>query len=169
MNCRRKRKSFSKNKRAQPANLNETHRERNGVGTQTSFVAMGGTNPGETVFHTDVEEYNGSAWTSTAEMVIALKNAAGIIGTSSDSAILAGGQNANPTTNVDNSQVYNGTAVAPGVSPALSIRSGNQGVGTIAAGGFIAGRGPQTASANKTEEFVGETSVASTAKTIDFD
>mgnify|MGYP007000299583 len=73
----------------------------------------------------------------------------------------------NPTTNVDNSQVYNGTAVATGVSPALSIRSGNQGVGTIAAGGFIAGRGPQTAAANKTEEFVGETTAAAAVKTID--
>ena len=146
----------------QPATLNETHRERNGVGTQSSYVAMGGTNPGETVFHTDVEEYNGSAWTSVAELVVESKNAAGIIGNSASGAIYCGGQNSNPATNVDGSQVFNGTTVFTGVSPAFVARSGNQGAGTTSSG-LISGR--YNPADNKTEEFTGETT-ALNLKTI---
>ena len=150
----------------QPATLNETHRERNGVGTQSSFVAMGGTNPGETVFHTDVEEYNGSAWTSLTDMVVKSKNAGGIFGNSAAGAIYCGGQNSNPATNVSGSQVFNGTTVFTGVSPAFSARSGNQGAGTTSAGLISARYSPAN---SKTEHFTPESTAAKDAKTIDFD
>ena len=127
---------------------------------------MGGTNPGETVFYTDVEEYNGSAWTSVAEMIVASKNAAGIIGNSAAGAVYCGGQNDNPNTNVDGSQVFNGTTVFTGVNPAFSARSGNQGAGTTSSGLISARYSPAN---SKTEEFTGETTAARAVKTIDFD
>ena len=133
-----------------------------GCGTQSSFIAMGGDNPGETARQDEVEEWNGTSWTEVADLVLAMKNGM-IMGHAADGAVTNGGTS-QADTNTSTTQIFNGTSVITGPSSTIATRSGNQGCGTAAAG-FICGRYP---SHQTCEEWNGET-IADTASTIDFD
>ena len=147
---------------AQTGTLNSGHRERNGCGTQSSFIAMGGANPGETAMQDEVEEWNGTAWTEVADMVTAVKSGQ-IMGHAADGAVFNSGL-LQPGTAINTTQIFDGTNVVTGPSSTLAQASGNQGCGTAAAG-FLAARYNPTAA---TEEWNGETT-AETPSTIDFD
>jgi len=139
---------------AQPGNMNDGLRERTGCGTQSSFIAFGGANPGETAMSADTEEWDGTTWTQTGDLLIALKSMA-CIGHTATGAVANGGST-QPAQAVSTTQIFNGTSIETGVpnSHANYNNNGNQGCGTSALGFKAACYVP----ASGTEEYVGETS-----------
>ena len=138
---------------AQPNNMNDGTRERTGCGTQSSFIAFGGANPTETAMSADTEEWNGTSWTQTGDLLIAAKSMSCMghtaLGAVANGGYIQGGGSIGTT------QIFNGTSIETGVpNNPSNNNSGNQGCGTAALGFTAAKYVPATG----TDEYVGETS-----------
>ena len=123
-----------------------------GVGTSTAAICVGGNNPSPT-FLTNTEEYGGSSWTAGGALITATNNMGGA-GTATDAIIFGGGT----PTRIATTMGYDGTAFStrPSLATARKFVSGT---GTSTAGVAFGGNGPSTYT-TATEEFTGETSVA---------
>ena len=124
------------------------------AGTETAGVIWGGNSPSvPTVLTT--QEYNGSAWTTVNNAIIAQSGGAyGSVGSSQTSAFGVSGQSPG-----NGNQNYDGTTwvTAPNLGTA---RTGLAGAGTVAAGVVFMGQPPgsPTTRVGTTEEFTAESS-----------
>jgi len=125
---------------AMPTTMNDA----GGNGIQTSAIALGTTSP-----TTLSLEYDGTNWTTGGSTAVVHKRG-GVLGVSSDSAIVCGGHTA-PQTAVEG---YDGTAWA--TRPSMATARGRMANVGTASSGFVAGGNPSAT--NATEEWTGETS-----------
>jgi len=110
---------------ASGGNLNTARRSMGGTGTQTSALAFGGVDPGDSRV-SSTELYNGTSWTSNPTGLGTARNVIGDAGT--QTATLAfGGRTSTTFTAVTES--WNGTSWSP-VNSLNTGRSGLEGAGT---------------------------------------
>ena len=114
---------------------------------------------------TEANTYNGTAWTSAADMVIA-KSGTFTSGSQTD-AITFLGSSATAAENVV-SQRYDGTSWSTSANAATN-RNSHAGSSTGGATGTAYAAGGGVPNKNATEEFTGETVAVNAAKSIDFD
>jgi hypothetical protein len=110
---------------ASGGNLNTARRSIGGAGTQTSALAFGGVDPGDSRV-SSTELYNGTSWTSNPTGLGTARNVIGQAGTQT-AALAFGGRT--PTTFTAVTESWNGTSWSP-VSSLNTGRSGLEGAGT---------------------------------------
>jgi len=138
--------------------LNEARQKLGGAGSQTSALCLGGFNgpPSAPVYVTaNVETYNGTSWTETAELLQYGQGRIGV-GIVSTAAMCVGG-NTYPQDAITNSETYNGTSWTEG-NNLVSGRWLGAGMGittaAITAGGAT-GAGPEYGSVTVCETYDG--------------
>jgi hypothetical protein len=131
-------------------------------GTQTAAVCAGGRAPPPAATK-NIEEYDGTDWTSGAAMSDNHEHTNGGSGLQTDG-LVAGNLPASATT-----EGYDGTSwsTRPSMGTAVQQHStATQGTSTAA---LVSGGGTPPGVRNNTQEFTGDTTVLRSAKTIDFD
>ena len=138
--------------------MNTARRISSGSGTQTAGLAIGGGPPNTGA----TEEYNGSAWSESGDLITSRRTGGASNGAGTQTAALYfGGCPGAPATGTGATEGYDGTSWS--TRPSMST-----------ARGYLAGAGSQTLSlafgkypaGAQTEEFTGETS-ALNIKTVD--
>ncbi len=90
------------------ANMNTSAQARQNAGNTTAAIAASGVSPGGKT--TNVEQYNGSAWTEVADVSVARNQAAGTPASPYTSAMIFAGDAGSPNTNQATSESWNGSS-----------------------------------------------------------
>jgi len=90
------------------ANMNTSAQARQNAGNTTAAIAASGVGSGGRT--TNVEQYNGSAWTEVADVSVARNQAAGTPASPYTSAMIFAGDSGSPNTNQATSESWNGSS-----------------------------------------------------------